>query len=93
MLTLVRPAGPAKKRQSSMRRCAWNDLPEPPKLRLVGASDDSDRTAPQPGPTAEQREVLSIAVDRMIDDALRQLTIERARARARLATADAAPAR
>lgn len=91
MLTLVRAAGPAKKRQSSLRRCAWHDLPETPRLRLVGAPDHPDEPRPQPGRTAEQHEVLSLAVDRMIDDALRQLTIERARARARLTTAAAVP--
>lgn len=77
MLTLIRPAGPPRKRRPSVHRVAFNKLPAPPRLRLVGA-------APA-GPTDQQREILAIAVDRMIDDAMHQLTLERACARARLA--------
>lgn len=87
MLTLVRPSGPSSQRRASVRRCAWNELPEPPRLRLVGVDDG------RMGATPEQREVLAIALDRMIDEALRQLTLERSLTRARLATAAAAPTR
>lgn len=108
MLTLVRPAWPAtgpSQPQPASRRCAWTDLPAAPRLRLVGSFDQEPaplntpttathrRSLREPGPTAEQQEVLTIALDRMIDEAMRQLTAERARARARLRTAAAAPSR
>lgn len=90
MLTLVRAPRARGKGQASAQRCSWNDLPragDPPQLRLVGGGPARAE------PTPEQREVLAIAVDRMIDEALRQLTQERRVTRARLARSAAAPTR
>lgn len=78
MLTLIRPTG-ASKRGPRVRRCAFTDLAPAPRLRLVGHEHAAPRRA-----TPEQREVLAIAVDRMIDEALAQLNAERRAARARI---------
>lgn len=87
MLTLIRPAESAEESRplarghrsaDRVRRQAWRDLPtkpDGPRLRLVGS----------PGGEREGDEVLRVALDRLIEQAMTELNKERDEARRRLA--------
>jgi hypothetical protein len=81
MLTLVRPMECETGRARSMVR-SWRALPvdDRPVLRLVGV----DRPV-MGGRSPDADEVLTIAVDRLIDHAMAELTRERNSVRRRLA--------
>lgn len=82
MLTLVRPME-CKENAGRVTVKSWRGLPvevETPRLRLVGTNDVCPRSG-----SAEADEVLTMAVDRLIDHAMAELTRERNNARRRLA--------
>lgn len=84
MLTLVRPDESVQLRKGLIERKAWNELTTReamPRLRLVRANGERE-------PIVEHEdEVLTMALDRLIDHAQKELSRERARARAALAHA------